>query len=737
MDEMPMPATAARLWARASALACLTCALIAAPVIAGPAPRPKVCLVLSGGGARGIAHIGVLKVLEEMRVPIDCIVGTSAGSIIGGAYAAGASPAEIEQSIRGADWDHLLSDQAARVDRSHYTKEVERARIGAAEIGRRGSSLTLPRGLLAGQHLQTYLQSLVAPTLHGSFDELPIPYRALATDFENGHLVILDHGDIAAAIRASMSVPGAFSPVEIDGHLLVDGGLVRNLGVDVARSLGAQRIIAVNVGGPLLRRSELGSLIGAAEQTLNILVEQNVEASLASLGPEDVLISPQLGALSSADFPGGAALIPAGEAATRRAARELESLRVSEEDYELFLARQRRAHLPVPPRQLVVDTSALNRVPAPTLRRLLGDSLEPRDAQTIIDRLLATDDFESVEQTLVPGPDGTTLVLRPVEKVWGPEYLRAGVALNSDLSGRADFTFTVDHRMTWLDSRGLEWRNRLSLGELNSVATELREPLDLGRQTFVAPRAEFGSELRNIYNGKDAIATYRLQKLRIALDAGTRVGHFGELRGGFEAGSAYATRTTGSPLLPDGHDRMAGWHLGWIADGLDNLDFPQSGSFVDAQTHFARKMLGGTESYNTLSVDARQAFGLDDHSLLLAVRYQSSLGSNLPFEAAFRLGGFENMSGYARDTVLADRITLMRAVYRYRLARIAPVLPSVYAGLSLEGADIGRRLNGGTPGHVYGGSLFGAADSAIGPLYLGVGYANGGYVSVFLYVGRP
>ncbi|HUO78882.1 MAG TPA: patatin-like phospholipase family protein [Steroidobacteraceae bacterium] len=708
----------------------------AADEVPPAAPRPKVCLVLSGGGARGIAHIGVLRVLEELHVPLDCLVGTSAGAIIGGAYAAGSSPDEIETAIAAADWDKLLSDQPDRADRSVYAKELERERIGATEVGQRGLSVVLPRGI-AGQHLQFYLQSLVSPAGRGAFDDLAIQYRAIATDFENGAMVVLDHGDLATSIRASMSVPGAFAPVEIDGRILVDGGLVRNLGVDVARALGAERVIVVNVGTPLLKRSEIGSVLSAAEQTLNILASQNVSASLATLGPGDVLITPELGELSATDFALGTTQIPAAEAATHRAAAALAPLAVSAADYAAWRALHRRSHLAPNYVRIVVDTSALARVPPAAVHRLLGAEPDPRDPQGAIATLLGTDDFESVAATVEPGPAGATLVLRPVEKPWGPNYLHFGAVLSSDFSSENDFVLTLDQRESWLNDRGLEWRNRLSVGRIDALTSELRQPVDVARRIFVAPSIDLEQQLRSIYQEHDALGTFRTRRLRGALDLGVRLGNYGELRAGIETGDDAVALTAGLPVIPDVRERITAWRAALVIDRLDSLDFPRRGYQLTADAHLARPMFGGDLSYDRLSLEAQQALGSERYSVLLAVRVQNETGDSIPLGEVFSLGGFQNLSGYTRDQVLAEQITFVRAVVRRRLAGFGTLLPAVYGGFSLEAADVARRVDLSAPGRLYGGSLFVSADSALGPLYLGAGFASRGYAALYLYLGRP
>jgi NTE family protein len=712
-------------------------ALAGLPAAGAPAARPKVCLVLSGGGARGIAHIGVLRVLEELRIPVDCIVGTSAGAIIGGAYASGASPAEIERMIGGADWDHLLTDQPARINRSVYTKEIERTGIGGTEVGLRDGSISLPRGVLIGQQLQFYLQSLVSPATDGAFDALPVQYRALATDFENGHLVVLDHGDLAAAIRASMSIPGAFAPVDYGGTLLVDGGLVRNLGVDVARSLGADVVIAVNVGTPLRKRAELGSLLSAAEQTLNILVEQNVTESIASLRPGDVLITPALGDFYSGDFAHGVTLIPAGERATRAAAAALAPLALEPAAYAAWLKTQRRARVAPHYDHVRVDTSRLRLVPPASIERLLGGATDAANPDTTINTLLGTDDFERVEGEVQPGPDGTTLVLRPIEKPWGPDYLRAGARLSASADGLSAFTLIVDERHTWLAGDGLEWRNRASLGQVDALTSALRLPLDAARLVFVSPYVAATDTLREIYVGDNQLETYRLRSFRGGLDLGVRFGNLGEFTAGFESGPTGAARTVGAQVVPDVHHKISDFHARWVLDGLDDLDFPRQGFLVSGEAELARHVLGSDDSYNRLTVEGEKAYGTEHSSLLMSLRFDSALGSTLPYYEQFSLGGFQNLSGLLPDQIVATRATLARLIYRHEIGAFSRLLPGVYAGVSLEAADLGPRPAGVPAGQVYAGSVFLSAASALGPLYLGLGVADGGFVSVYLLVGRP
>ncbi|MBW2506662.1 MAG: patatin-like phospholipase family protein, partial [Deltaproteobacteria bacterium] len=300
-----------------------------------PAGRPKVCLVLSGGGARGTAHIGVIEVLEEMRIPIDCITGTSMGSIVGGLYASGISPREIKEALAAIDWQDAFNDNIPRKDRSFRRKRDDdlyliKHKPGMGDDGK----IKLPTGFLQGQKIDLIFKELALPVSGiRDFDELSIPFRAVATDITTGEAVVLSSGDLAKSMRASMSVPSIFAPVEMDGRLLVDGGVSNNLPVDVARDMGADIVIAVDISTPLKKREELTSAVSITGQLTGILTRRNTEAQIAILSGKDILIVPDLTGISSADFNESLAAIPKGKAAAEQQREQLAGLAVSQADY--------------------------------------------------------------------------------------------------------------------------------------------------------------------------------------------------------------------------------------------------------------------------------------------------------------------------------------------------------------------------------------------------------------------
>ncbi len=730
--------------------ACL--AILASPLTAAEGLRPRTCLVLSGGGARGAAHIGVLKVLERERIPIDCVVGTSMGAIIGGAWAAGVPAERIEQILRETRWDRVLSDDPDRPQRSIREKELERRRFGAAEFGIRDGGAVLPRGAVIGQQLEMFLAQLYGPPVQrASFDDLPIPFRALATDIETGRLIVLDRGTLNEAVRASMSVPGVFSPKDIGGRLLVDGGLVRNLGIDVARGLGAERVIAVNLGTTLAGRDALDSLLGVTGQMIAILTDQNVEASLGQLGADDVLISPPLGNFSAADFAGAARIVDRGESAAQDAVPRLRALALDATGYDSWRAALARRIGRSPTYEAIrVDTSRLQRVNPASAQAVFEATFGSGPADSAlaraIDALYATDDFQQITVRTGLSSDGLdTLVVEPREKSWGPNYVRLGMTLSTDLEGDSAFTVLGDHRATWLNARGLELRTTASLGDVNSVRTELRQPLDLPRHWDIGAALEWQQRIDEAFVETESVARLRQSAWRATASLGRRLGTSGEWRIGIERKHFGTRRVTG------GDDRLlrisdvlsasrntSSLYSRLTLDRLDNWDFPRSGWYLRSELEFADDSLGGDLDYRRLAFEWRRASGGPKHSLSTLLRYEDSLGPTLPLSEAFAVGGFENLSGLRPRQILASQVLLGRVTYSRQLGRGGAVLRGVYLGGSIEYADVRERVNSLDPTFSgLGGSLFLSLDSRLGPFYLGAGFAEEGEASLYLFLGRP
>ena len=382
----------------------------------------------------------MLKVLEEMRIPIHCVTGTSMGSIVGGTFAAGVTPEKLQEVVLKTDWDEIFRDQPPREEIAIRRKVDDYKTLFRPEFGVKDGGLALPTGVIAGVSIEAFFRVLTAQAYDISdFRKLPIPFRAMATDIETGESVVLDHGSIAQAMRASMSVPGALAPVEIDGKLLVDGGIANNLPIDEARKLCADVIIAVNISTPPLKRSEITSALSVAGQLVNFLGKQTVDEQLKSLTSRDVLIAPDLGDISAAKFDRSADAIRIGEEATRKLADSLQRYSIPPDQYAALRKTQIAGAKP-PPTVGSVEFKGLERTNPEVLRALVetkpGEPLNEAKIGDDLRRIYGRDDFEGIGYTIGGGTTGPrALIIEPREKSWGPDYLRFGLGLESDFKG--------------------------------------------------------------------------------------------------------------------------------------------------------------------------------------------------------------------------------------------------------------------------------------------------------------
>ncbi|MDF3822937.1 patatin-like phospholipase family protein [Leptospira sp. 96542] len=715
----------------------------AARVLNDPSARPRICLVLSGGGARGGAHLGVLKVLQALRVPVDCIVGTSAGAIIGAAYASGMPLDALEANLKPLNTGLLFRD-VQRSDLPLRGKSEDRYNYIGPEMGLSTSGISLPKGAVSGVALEAVLRQLTARQSSADFDLLPIPFRAVATDLGTAEMVVLDHGNLATAVRASMALPAIVNPVEVNGRLLVDGGASRNLPVDVARAMGARIVIAVNIGTPLHAREQIRSLVGVTEQMMRIVTAQNVHESLNELGPDDVLISPDLGTIGTADFDRLLEASSAGEQAARTAAARLQVHSLDESAY----ARWERHRLTPRPERARIDSVAITGtqvVNPEAVRAMLrlrpGQGFDARQLDADLRRIYATGDFESVSYTLTDQADGSQAVtVQTTEKSWGPSYLRVGLNLSSDFSGNAYFNLLLAHRHTWLNTLGAEWRNELQTGRTDRVSTEWFQPLDVTRSVFVSAQAEGRREPFDIFDQGQRVARFRRDETTARLQPGLALGHSGELRAGLLRGRVQLSTDTssvpGELLLPSVD--TGGLELQLRTDTLDSLSFAHHGMALDLRYFESRPAYGADLRYDKLDLAWRGATTLNDH-ILRAGYFSSRAGGNgdLPEHELAPLGGFLRLSGYQTGELLGTRAQMGRLVYAYRLTGPG-LLQGMELGLSFEAGRIRDVVEDSRrQGTLRSNALFLAVDTPMGPLYFGVGHAASGSNAVYLFLGQP
>jgi NTE family protein len=715
-----------------------------ATAVAQPAPKgPRIGLALSGGGARGIAHIGVLKVLEELRVPVHCVTGTSMGAIVGGAYASGAHAAKLEETVLKTNWGQLFVDRPPRAEVSSRRKAEDYKTLFAPEYGVSTKGLLLPKGILSGVSIEAYFRSLTESAVEISdFSRLPIPFRAMATDIETGESVILDRGSVSQAMRASMSVPGAMAPVEINGRLLVDGGIANNLPIDQARKLCADVVIAVNISTPPLKREELNSALSVSLQLINFLGKQTVDEQLKRMTDRDVLIAPDLGDISSGSFERGGDAIRIGEAAARAMADALRRYSVPPEEYTALRGRQVTASKGLG----TVDEirfEGLERTNPEVLRSLVqskpGEPLTEESIAADLRRIYGRGDFENVDYRIQQEPGRRVMVIQPREKSWGPDYLRFGLGLATDFRGENPFNVLVSYRKTWMNRLGGEWLNELQVGRDSRLFSEFYQPVDERGRWFVAPYASIGQSTFPIFVNASRIAEYDMKEGRIGIDAGAALGTWGEARIGPLWRRVEADVDTGSPLLPSVRENTAGVRARLFADQRDNPFFPRKGHGATASLYVADEGMGSDRNYQRAEATLNGARSWGEHTFNATVSAGSDLGSGLPGYELFKLGGPLQLSGYRIGEFLGSGMTFGRLMYYKRTYALPEILGSgMYVGASLEAGNMtGRVGETSGKGTLTSASVFLGADTFLGPAYFGVGVGEAGRWSVYLMLGVP
>jgi len=708
--------------------------------------RPRIGVVLSGGGARGLTHIGVLKVLEELHVPVDYISATSMGAIVGGLYASGVSASEMESLVTSLDWPTLFSDQPPRRELAVRRKLEDALYTIPLELGLRDFSLKLATGAITGQNLELVLHGLTwRDDDVGSLDNLPIPFRAVATNLVDGSEVDFERGPLYIAMRGSMSVPGIFAPLDRDGKMLGDGGLVKNLPVDTVKKMGAEVVIAINIGTPLMTRQQLSSFVGVAEQSINILTEQNVRAQKALLSlPRDVLIEPDLGDLSTSDFDKGARFIALGETAARASADALSRYALSPDAYAAYRTALHRSTAPAEPRLEFAGVKGTEVTNPEVLQAQVG--LEPGakidfpTVQADIATLYGRGDFARIDYDLTGTPRERGVQFVVAEKPWGPDYLLFGVGFSTDLQGENTFGLRMRYKRTWLNSLGGEWDNDVSLGTTNYYRTELYQPIDLAQTVFTAPYGGIGTTTENIFAQGVKVAEYRVLDERVGIDVGYAFGSWGSLRAGPVYIHERGDPAVASPQFPV--TLADEWGLALLAriDTQDNAFFPRRG------LRLAFSGFYGTRQQQ--DVDRKVTRGeLDVHqSIPIAERDTIDLGLRLAATNFFdplilgnyRLGGFLEISGLRTEELEGSYLGRARAVYLHRVGQLPVVGSTYYLGGSLEVGNVWQERSAISFGDTYkAGSLFFAADTPFGPFYVAWGHTTRGDSTWYLLLGRP
>ncbi|OIJ44055.1 patatin-like phospholipase family protein [Massilia timonae] len=706
--------------------------------VAWAQPGPRIGLVLGGGGARGTAHVGVLEVLDALRVPVHCVAGTSMGSLVAGAWLGGLTPPQMLERMGKVDWHDLFDDETARGQTNYRERRLAQSYYPGLEAGITPDGLRMARGLVGGQKIKLFFNTLVgADRGERTIESLPLPLSIVATDIGTGERVVFRSGELAAAMRASMSVPAVLAPVAYKGRYLVDGGLVDNLPVLEARErCQADVIIAVDVGSPLLQPQQVQSLASVSLQMINILTEQNAQASRAQLGPGDIYIQPDLKGITAADFGKFREGAARGKAAAEAVAPQLARLALPAADYAAWASRLRG---PAPSAPLIdgVQIAGLRHVNPVLVREHLdiapGRPLDTARLEDGLARVYGEGDFESVDYALLGTRARRILQVTPTEKSWGPDYLRFGVDLQAS-NKENDFALRAAYHRKWLNRFGGEWLTGVQIGERAILFTQFYQPIEARQRFFVQPALAVARDRLNVYQDDSRIAEYRLRSRGASLGLGVNAGTVGQLRLERTVREIDATVETGAATLPAGDSTLRGWQLVADLDQLDSAFFPSRG--WSARAAWFRHDHG---NYSRLATELRAARVWGPYVINGRLHYTGSTSGRLPLADAAALGGFLNLSGYVRNQVLADDVRFASLRGEKIIGRMPLGLHGdLRIGLSLEaGSARNRFTETRLDGWQAAASLYLGGMTPLGPLYFGAGLAQGGRSSLYLFIGLP
>ncbi|WP_323164059.1 patatin-like phospholipase family protein [Pseudomonas atacamensis] len=723
-------------------LLCLLLGFLPLLVLASEAPRPKVGLVLSGGAARGLAHIGVLKALEEQGIRIDAIAGTSMGAVVGGLYASGYKVDELEKLALSIDWQAALSDAPPREDVPFRRKQDDRDFLVKQKLSfRDDGSLGLPLGVIQGQNLALLLESLLAHTSDTrDFDKLPIPFRAVTTDIANGEKVVFRKGHLPQVIRASMSIPAVFAPVELDGRLLVDGGMTDNIPLDVAREMGVDIAIVVDIGTPLRNRKQLTTVVDVLNQSITLMTRRNSEEQLATLHANDVLIQPALAAFGVTDFGKAQEMIDAGYRATRILDARLAQLKPTEtQDAELNAARQPGQRTPIITAIRVENDSKVDDdVIRYYIRQPIGAPLDLGRLHSDMGTLYGLDYFDQVRYRVVHKGQDHTLVISASGKRSGTDYLRVGLNLSDDMRGDSAFNLGASYRVNGINRLGAEWLTRAQIGDKQELYSEFYQPLDVGSRYFVAPYGSFEAQNVDSVLDNDPIAQYRVERYGFGLNLGRQIGNNGEVRLGVGQAWGKADVRIGDQDLPSESFNEGFYTVKYSYDSLDNVYFPHAGKDVSLTFTQFEPGLSSDTRYRQWELNFDKAMSHGPDTLILGGRYGRTLDDANVVTSSFLLGGARQLSGFREDALSGQNVSLMRAVYYRRLTprSYLPLDFPLYAGASLERGRAWNNDNEFDSGYINAASVFIGFDTPLGPLNFTYGLNDADEQAVYLNLGQ-
>jgi NTE family protein len=718
--------------------------------------RPKIGLALGGGGAKGGAHLGVLKVLERENIPIDYIAGTSIGSMIGGFYALGYSAVEIAEKMQSINWEEGYSDTIPRESLPYRLKQRDQFNV-PLNIGHEGYRIKTPSGLLYGQKASMLLRDAFGNIAHfSSFDDLPIPYRAIATDLSTNAVVVLDKGNLLLSMRASSNVPGILAPVKFNGKLLVDGGMANNLPIDIVKNMGADIIIAIDIGDPLAKTEDLNDTFTIIGQLSSFLTVASTEKQKSLLTESDILIKPNIEHLSTTDWSKFVESIDEGEKAALAQISFFKDLSLSDIDYQHYLEAKQRANLSIRQRMAKPVTEIILNNQSKVHSELILDSLSLEIGETLsksqlnnaIDKVYSLDEFQFVSIGLEEKGTGRTLLFETQEKSWGPNFFEFGLGWETNFTDESSIDLDFAYTVTNLTRYGGEWRSQLELGNEPALSSELYLPLNAKRQLFSRTKYDFESINWALGSSNTLPVTIEQHLHQIHQGIGWNFSRQGILELGLLAEAGFL----GNEFLLN-EDISYDTYGSYMTIGYDDLDssvFPTQGSRLLVTLQKRREdvnnvglVSGGSSELGAdslqLNVEWKGALNIGSHAFVSKVDFtRMYLDDGEESVKISQLGGFLNLSGYSARALTGPHKLFGALIYQYNLrgGMFKKTQLPFYLGLSAEAGNVwSQERDIDLSDLIFASSIYLGTDTRIGPIALGYGFNEESEKSVYFYLG--
>jgi NTE family protein len=699
--------------------------------------RLKIGVALEGGGALGLAHIGVLQWFEDHHIPIDYVAGTSMGGLVGGLYATGKSPAELKTIVEKQDWDAIIDGQTDYRDLSFRRKEDARAFPNRLEFGLR-HGMSLPSGLNSGQGVSLLIDRETLPYTHnGSFDDLPIPFRCVATNLVTGKAVVFDHGSIAQAMRSTMSIPGVFAPVRDGNNVYVDGGLLGNLPTDVVRKMGADVVIAVHLEIAPSNAEDIQSLFSVLGRSVEVVIHQN---EIHGLAGADLVVNVDLKAFNAMEYNKAETIIDRGTQAATEKSYILAPYALDDADWNVYLeARKSRIKTDVPVPQFV-EVRGTDPTSAHNLERflhtLVGHPMDTQETEKLFNRLTGIGKFDSLDYWLNEQDGKIGLIVFVHEKGYAPPTLQLGFV--ADGSEPKDVTFTQAGRVTFMDVAGYrsEWRTDFSFGNTYLISTELYRPLNALSKWFFAPHISASNSGIKFFDQTDPVALYRFHQETGGIDFGYGFSRFTEIRVGYQVGYTDAHLNLGTPDFGSYSGRLGDTHIRFFTDHTGDPIIPHRGYKAEVTFHWYDAYAGSSGGLPALETRLSGFIPVNSKSSVFAsAEGGSTFGVHNTGFPLFFLGSPLRLSAYGTNELFGEQYYLFRFGYIRDLLTLPPFVGKKVSFVSsYEFAKMyDFSPESGFPTDVEAGVV---AETAFGPLFFGGSVGDSGHQKWFFQLGR-